>query len=202
MSSDLLKLDVGGMTCAACVASVEKIVERSEYVKAVAVNLPLNSASVKLTQSVNDAVTEEIISAINNGGFTATRHDKSKPLRERLEKQVANDGRKAGLALVLALPTIYLTMFADDMGNFAGFDARLFWALIMTMPVYFWSGISFHTNAWKTLRRGSANMDVLIHLGTSVAFFGQLESHLPESFPHSQKFSLKQSMYFLTESYS
>ena len=171
MSSDILKLDVGGMTCAACVASVEKIVERSEYVKAVAVNLPLNSASIQLNQSANDQVTEEIISAISNGGFTATRHDKSKPLRERLEKQVANDGRKAGLALVLALPTIYLTMFADDMGNFAGFDARLFWALIMTMPVYFWSGISFHTNAWKTLRRGSANMDVLIHLGTSVAFF-------------------------------
>ena len=50
MSSDILKLDVGGMTCAACVASVEKIVERSEYVKAVAVNLPLNSASIQLNQ--------------------------------------------------------------------------------------------------------------------------------------------------------
>ena len=171
MSSDILKLDVGGMTCAACVASVEKIVERSEYVKAVAVNLPLNSASIQLNQIANEAVTEEIISAISDGGFTATRHDKSKPLRERLEKQVSNDGRKAGLALMLALPTIYLTMFADDMGNFAGFDGRLFWALIMTIPVYFWSGISFHTNAWKTLRRGDANMDVLIHLGTSVAFF-------------------------------
>ena len=171
MSSDVLKLDVSGMTCAACVASVEKIVERSEYVKAVAVNLPLNSASIQLNQSANELVTEEIISAISDGGFTATRHDKSKPLRERLEKQVANDGRKAGLALILALPTIYLTMLSDDMGGFMGFDARIFWALIMTMPVYFWSGISFHTNAWKTLRRGSANMDVLIHLGTTVAFF-------------------------------
>ena len=202
MSNDILKLDIGGMTCAACVASVEKIVERSEYVKAVAVNLPLNSASIQLNQSASDRATEEIILAINNGGFTATRHDKSKPLREKLENQVTNDGRKAGFALMLALPTIYLTMFAGDMGNFAGFDARLFWALIMTMPVYFWSGISFHTNAWKTLRRGSANMDVLIHLGTSVAFFGLLESHLPESFPRSQKFSPKPSTYSLTESYS
>ena len=77
MSNDILKLDIGGMTCAACVASVEKIVERSEYVKAVAVNLPLNSASIQLNQSASDRATEEIILAINNGGFTATRHDKS-----------------------------------------------------------------------------------------------------------------------------
>ena len=48
MSSDVLKLDVSGMTCAACVASVEKIVERSEYVKAVAVNLPLNLSLIHI----------------------------------------------------------------------------------------------------------------------------------------------------------
>ena len=71
MSSDVLKLDVSGMTCAACVASVEKIVERSEYVKAVAVNLPLNSASIQLNQSANELVTtykigyKDIVTNIN-----------------------------------------------------------------------------------------------------------------------------------------
>jgi heavy metal translocating P-type ATPase len=72
--------------------------------------------------------------------------------------------------LILALPTIYLTMFADDLGGFSGFDLRLLLAAVMTIPVYFWSGFSFHTSAWKSIRRGGANMDVLIHLGTSVAF--------------------------------
>mgnify|MGYP003309777608 FL=1 len=61
-------------------------------------------------------------------------------------------------------------MFADDLGDFSGFDLRLLLAAIMTIPVYFWSGFTFITSAWKAIRRGGANMDVLIHLGTSVAF--------------------------------
>ncbi len=182
MSAEVLKLDVDGMTCAACVASVEKIIEKSQHVKAVAVNLPLGSANIQLHQSANEVTIQEILSDIKTSGFSANLHDESKPLRERLEKQVTNDGRKAGLALILALPTIYLTMFADDMGSFAGFDTRLFLALVMTMPVYFWSGLSFHINAWKALRRGSANMDVLIHLGTTVAFFWSVTVTLADNF--------------------
>ena len=182
MSAEVLKLDVDGMTCAACVASVEKIIEKSQHVKAVAVNLPLGSANIQLHKSADAGTIQQILSDIKTSGFSANLHDESKPLRERLEKQVTNDGRKAGLALILALPTIYLTMFADDMGSFAGFDTRLFWALVMTMPVYFWSGLSFHINAWKALRRGSANMDVLIHLGTTVAFFWSVSVTLADNF--------------------
>ena len=182
MSAEVVKLDVDGMTCAACVASVEKIIEKSQHVKAVAVNLPLGSANIQLHQSADAGTIQQILSDIKTSGFSANLHDESKPLRERLEKQVTNDGRKAGLALILALPTIYLTMFADDMGSFAGFDTRLFLALVMTMPVYFWSGLSFHINAWKALRRGSANMDVLIHLGTTVAFFWSVTVTLADNF--------------------
>ena len=182
MSAEVLKLDVDGMTCAACVASVEKIIEKNQHVKAVAVNLPLGSANIQLHQSADAGTIQEILSDIKTSGFSANLHDESKPLRERLEKQVTNDGRKAGLALILALPTIYLTMFADDMGSFAGFDTRLLLALVMTMPVYFWSGLSFHINAWKALRRGTANMDVLIHLGTTVAFFWSVTVTLADNF--------------------
>ncbi len=171
MDADLLRLDVGGMTCAACVTSVERIIGNVDSVKAVAVNLPLNLASIQLNQASNKLIIDEIIGSIIKGGFTANEQNQSQPLRERMANQVTSDGQKAALALLLALPTIYLTMLAKDMGSFAGFDARLFYALIMTLPVYFWSGMVFHTNAWKSIRRGIANMDVLIHLGTSVAFF-------------------------------
>ena len=193
MTGDLLRLDVDGMSCAACVASVEKIVGSVDSVKAVAVNLALNSASIQLNKSPTVEMVDGIIEVVNQGGFSATRQSESEPLRERMAQQVTNEGRKAGLALLLALPTIYLTMFADDMGDFAGFDARLFYALIMTLPVYFWSGMSFHTNAWKSIRRGTANMDVLIHLGTSVAFFWSLSvvfagkfSQMPEIFTDAE----------------
>ena len=193
MTGDLLRLDVDGMSCAACVASVEKIVGNVDSVKAVAVNLALNTASIQLNKSPTEEIVEGIIAVVKQGGFSATRQSDSEPLRDRMAKLVTNEGRKAGLALLLALPTIYLTMFADDMGEFAGFDARLFYALIMTLPVYFWSGMSFHTNAWKSIRRGTSNMDVLIHLGTSVAFFWSLAvvfagkfSQMPDIFTNAE----------------
>ena len=171
MNDNLLRLEVNGMSCAACVASVERIVGNVDSVKAVAVNLALNTASIQLKITPSNEVVDEIIQAIDKGGFTANQQNQSEPLRERMVKQVNSEGRKAALALILALPTIYLTMIAGDMGETSDFDTRLLLALIMTIPVYFWSGMAFHTNAWKAIRRGGANMDVLIHLGTTVAFF-------------------------------
>ena len=171
MNDNLLRLEVNGMSCAACVASVERIVGNVDSVKAVAVNLALNTASIQLKITPSNEVVDEIIQAIDKGGFTANQQNQSEPLRERMVKRVNSEGRKAALALILALPTIYLTMIAGDMGETSDFDTRLLLALIMTIPVYFWSGMAFHTNAWKAIRRGGANMDVLIHLGTTVAFF-------------------------------
>ena len=165
-----MRLDIQGMTCAACVSSVEMIVNTHESVKAVNVNLPLSCAAIQLHDNAPDSVTEEIIQKIKQGGFGASRPKQSKDRRTILEQHVSLEGRKAALALILALPTIYLTMFADDLGDFSGFDLRLLLAAIMTIPVYFWSGFTFITSAWKAIRRGGANMDVLIHLGTSVAF--------------------------------
>lgn len=193
MSDELLKLDVGGMTCAACVASVEKIVASIDSVNAVAVNLPLNSATIQLDQPINEEITEEIIATISKAGFTANKQQKIQPMRIKMANHVSAEGRKAALALILALPTIYLTMFANDMGEFAGFDARLLCAGLMTIPVYFWSGMSFHINAWKSIKRGTANMDVLIHLSTTVAFtwsllatFADKFSTMPEIFTNAE----------------
>ena len=165
-----MRLEIQGMTCAACVSSVEMIVNKHESVKAVNVNLPLNSAAIQLHDNAPESVTQEIIQKIEKGGFGASRPKQSKDRRSILEQHVSLEGRKAALALILALPTIYLTMFANDLGDFSGFDLRLLLAAIMTIPVYFWSGFGFITRAWKSIRRGGANMDVLIHLGTSVAF--------------------------------
>ena len=193
MSEELLKLDVGGMTCAACVASVERIVAGMDAVDAVAVNLPLNSATIQLGQPIDEEITEEIIATITKAGFTANKQRINQPMRAKMAEQVSAEGRKAALALVLALPTIYLTMFADDMGELAGFDARLLFAGLMTIPVYFWSGMSFHINAWKSIKRGTANMDVLIHLSTTVAFtwsllatFGGKFSSMPDIFANAE----------------
>ena len=137
MDDNLLRLDVEGMSCAACVASVERIVGSVDSVKAVAVNLAMNSANIQLNDSVSRDLVEEIVQAIDKGGFSASQQNKTEPLRDRMAAKVTSEGRKAALALVLALPTIYLTMVAGDMGETNGFDTRLLLALIMPMPGLF-----------------------------------------------------------------
>jgi len=170
LEDNILRLDVEGMTCAACVTSVERIISEHEEVRSVSVNLPLNNANVHLQGDVNLNSINSILKSIERGGFVASQRIQSEPIRDKMERDVKIQGMKAALALLLAIPTIYLTMFASDFQKILGFDGRLFSAMLMTTTVYFWSGWSFHSKAWASLRRGNTNMDVLIHLSTSVAF--------------------------------
>ena len=171
MAEESFTLNITGMTCGACVASVEKVVSKVDSVAEVAVNLPLNRAVVRLQPAAQFNQTKaKVISAIERGGFGA-KESRGKPaLFGEAKSELRRQGQKVSVALLLALPTLYLTMFADDMGSVNGVNKRLLFAFLTTLPVYFWSGWEFHMRAWKSLRSGTANMDVLVHLGTTVAF--------------------------------
>ena len=171
MSDESFTLNISGMTCGACVASVEKVASKVESVAEVSVNLPLNRAVVRLQPNTQlHEVKAKVIAAIERGGFGA-KESRGKPvLTAEAQLELRKQGRKVSLALLLALPTLYLTMFADDMGGVNGINKRLLLAFFTTLPVYLWSGWEFHVKAWKSLRSGTANMDVLVHLGTTVAF--------------------------------
>ena len=171
MAEESFTLNITGMTCGACVASVEKVVSKVDSVAEVAVNLPLNRAVVRLQPAAQFNQTKaKVISAIERGGFGA-KESRGKPaLFGEAKLELRRQGQKVSVALLLALPTLYLTMFADDMGSVNGVNKRLLFAFLTTLPVYFWSGWEFHMRAWKSLRSGTANMDVLVHLGTTVAF--------------------------------
>ena len=171
MAEESFTLNITGMTCGACVASVEKVVSKVDSVAEVAVNLPLNRAVVRLHPAAQFNQTKaKVISAIERSGFGA-KESRGKPaLFGEAKSELRRQGQKVSVALLLALPTLYLTMFADDMGSVNGVNKRLLFAFLTTLPVYFWSGWEFHMRAWKSLRSGTANMDVLVHLGTTVAF--------------------------------
>ncbi len=171
MTEESFTLNITGMTCGACVASVEKVVSKVDSVAEVAVNLPLNRAVIRLHPTAQFNQTKaKVISAIERSGFGA-KESRGKPaLFGEAKSELRRQGQKVSVALLLALPTLYLTMFADDMGGVNGVNKRLLFAFFTTLPVYFWSGWEFHMRAWKSLRSGTANMDVLVHLGTTVAF--------------------------------
>jgi len=171
MAEESFTLNITGMTCGACVASVEKVASKVDSVAEVAVNLPLNRAVIRLHPAAQFNQTKaKVISAIERSGFGA-KESRGKPaLIGEAKSELRRQGQKVSVALLLALPTLYLTMFADDFGSINGMNKRLLLAFFATLPVYFWSGWEFHVKAWKSLRNGTANMDVLVHLGTTVAF--------------------------------
>ncbi len=171
MAEESFTLSISGMTCSACAASIENVTSKVESVREVSVNLPLNRAVVHLQPSAQFHQTKaKVITAIERSGF-GVKTTRGKPaLIDDAKSELRKKGQKVSLALLLALPTLYLTMFADDFGTINGMNRRLLLAFFTTLPVYFWSGWEFHLKAWKSLRSGTANMDVLVHLGTTVAF--------------------------------
>ncbi|MAF93894.1 copper-translocating P-type ATPase [Candidatus Woesearchaeota archaeon] len=169
MDERQLTLSVTGMTCAACVASVERVLRGVEGVADVSVNLPLEKATVELHRSVSTSEREACVAAVEGAGFGAGELISPLDVRQRNIEKVAEQRRQVALAFALALPVFVLSMMLDDLGAAGPLDLRLTLAMLAALPVYLYSGAAFHRQAWLALRRGTANMDVLVHLGTTVA---------------------------------
>lgn len=164
-------LSVQGMTCAACVSSVTKVVEGIDGVEHVSVNLPLEKSwiEVNTNYAVHDVKTQTM-DAIQRAGFRA--HELKSPLQLRTEsEQLLSDQRKkVAYAFAMIIPVFLLTMVFEPIGTLYEMDVRWLLALVITLPIYFWSGMDFHKGAYASLRAGTANMDVLVHIGTTVGF--------------------------------
>ena len=161
---------IEGMTCASCVASVDSIISNVSDVDHVRVNLALEKAVVRWKDNalLDHSAIED---AVNGGGFSASSMPTPQRIREERELEVRQQGRRAGFALALAFPTLFITMFVSDLGSSNGMNSNWLIGFLLTLPVYLYSGQQFHTGAWKAIGNGRANMDVLVHLGTTTAFF-------------------------------
>ena len=161
---------IKGMTCASCVASVDSIISNVSDVDHVRVNLALEKAVVRWKDNalLDHSAIED---AVNGGGFSASSMPTPQRIREERELEVRQQGRRASFALALAFPTLFITMFVSDLGSSNGMNSNWLIGFLLTLPVYLYSGQQFHTGAWKAIGNGRANMDVLVHLGTTTAFF-------------------------------
>jgi heavy metal translocating P-type ATPase len=191
-----LTLQVTGMNCGACVASVEKAVSSLDVVASVAVNLPLEKARIVLTQAADTNAREQCIAAIISAGFKATDLTPAPQLREQNKTALHAKSWKVSVAFLLSVPVFILSMVLDDFGTYKGVNTRLFLAFFTALPVYIWSGAEFHRNAWASLRRGTANMDVLVHLGTTVAMLWSTVVTFAPLFSFSPDFILQSTHVF------
>jgi Cu+-exporting ATPase len=164
---DLLDLRIGGMTCAACAARIEKVLNRLPGVAA-SVNLATEHASVRVAPG--SATAQRLIEAVQRAGYDAEVVATADPAadKERREAQYRRELKQFWIAAALSVP-----LLAQMGGMLTGHHVDLLprWLqLVLATPVQFWIGRRFYVGAWHALRGGSANMDVLVALGTSAAY--------------------------------
>ncbi len=163
----VVEFAIGGMTCAACSARLEKVLNRQAGLQA-NVNLAAERARVRLSGAADEA---QVIAAVAKAGFSATLVDSQTREREKAAKlQVyRSDLQRFWISVALTLPLLgqMLFMFGEH-GHQNELPRWLQFAL--ATPVQFWIGWRFYDGAWKALRGGGANMDVLVALGTTMAW--------------------------------
>lgn len=164
-----LEFSISGMTCAACAARIEKVLGKLPGVEAV-VNFAAEKAHVRFTPGLTDA--DLIIAAINSAGYTAqlSTSDSYAEEKARKIKVYRQELRRFWFSAVLTLPLVLQMAFM-----FGGLDGHQdvlprTLQLLLATPVQFWIGRRFYVGAWHALRGGSGNMDVLVALGTSMAY--------------------------------
>jgi Cu+-exporting ATPase len=154
------RLRVKGMTCAACVRRVEKVLTRTPGVQAATVNLATETAEVETAQPID---IDALIDAIRTAGYDA------EPIEQAALAEVDQGHalqRRLWVSVTLTVPILALSMFLPH-----PLPAQGWILLALTLPVQFGVALPLYRAAWGALRHGTANMEVLVLLGTLAAFF-------------------------------
>jgi len=164
-----LDLAISGMTCAACSTRLEKVLNRIPGVEA-RVNLATEKARLRYTPGTADL--DSVLAAVAKTGFTASPITESSRAEAKTHK-AAEYRSELRIFLISALFT--LPLLAQMLPMLAG-EQHVEWLppwlqWLLATPVQFWAGRRFYSGAWNSLRGGGANMDVLVALGTSAAYF-------------------------------
>ena len=172
---EVAQLKLEGMTCAACANRIEKGLAKLPGVTDVSVNFALESARVEYNPgsvSVGD-----LQSKVKQLGYRALVRQDDGNGEARRAKETRKQRDKLILSAVLSLPLLW-SMVAHFSFTSWIYLPELFmepwFQLLLAAPVQFYVGRQFYVGAYKALRNGSANMDVLVALGTSAAFFYSL----------------------------
>jgi len=162
VDTSLIRKDfkVKGMHCASCVLLIEKTVRKQPGVMDVVVNLTTENATVQYDPGLSDD--KKIINAIESRGYKVVKDGANLKIREILELKI-----RLISALVFSIPVFILSMFVKE--NTLPFQPYIIW--ILATPVQFIIGRQFYRNFFGALKSFSADMDTLIALGTSAAYF-------------------------------
>jgi len=169
-----VSLDIEGMHCSSCAAIIEKSIRKVEGVKEANVNFAAEKASVLVDESL--AEKDALIKAVEKAGYkaTLTKQNQSEEDKNKQKDQIKSMFNKFLISFVLSIPMLYFMLF-DFFLNFPGRALLLPYvgivSFILATPVQFIVGKGFYKGMWAAFRMRTFNMDSLIAIGTSVAFF-------------------------------
>jgi len=163
-----IRLSVSGMSCAGCVASVEKALNTVAGVSLANVNFAEHTATIE-----GGASAEALIDAVQSAGYDAAELTGAEDEGEKEAAELAHYRKLLKMAAFAAV--VGFPQFAFGMaGLLPGLEGagRWFWLGIglLTVVMLVYSGGHFFTGAWKSARNHNANMDTLIALGTGTAW--------------------------------
>ena len=165
-----VEIAVGGMTCAACAARIEKQLNKLPGVEA-AVNLAAERAHVRFAPELADV--DKILATVVKTGFTASVSTADTHAEEKARKLAAYQAevKRFWIAAALTLPLVGQMAFMFG-GNAGAHDDVLprWLQFALATPVQFWIGWRFYVGGFNAIRGGSGNMDVLVALGTTMAW--------------------------------
>ena len=176
-----VELAISGMTCAACSARIEKNLNKAPGVVKASVNLASEKALIEITPGL--ATPDELIRIVEKTGYGAARSvDRTGEEREdqRLAYLHLRIAFWSGVILTLPLVAQMLSLFIPGYG----FMLPVWLQLTFATPVQFAVGWRFYKGAYHALRGGAPNMEVLVSLGTSAAYFFSLAVvvfHIPSA---------------------
>jgi Cu+-exporting ATPase len=159
-----LELSIDGMTCASCVGRVERALAKVPGVKGVSVNLANERAHLELLGQVDP---QTLIDAVTKAGYSASVWEVEHPQADVQQQRLHRERWALLAAIALALPLV-LPMVLQPFGVHWMLPAWVQFAL--ATPVQFIFGARFYVAAWKAVRAGAGNMDLLVALGTSAGY--------------------------------
>ena len=157
-------LPIGGMTCASCAGRVERALGKVPGVQSVSVNLANERAHIEVLGQMDPAV---LIAAVDKAGYTATLPQSETATEASQAQRLHHERWALLLTILLALPLV-LPMLAQPFGVHWMLPAWVQFAL--ATPVQFIFGARFYIAAWKAVRAGAGNMDLLVAIGTSAGY--------------------------------
>ncbi|MFV9511125.1 heavy metal translocating P-type ATPase [Tepidibacillus sp. LV47] len=167
---DKVELDIVGMTCAACSARIEKGLNKMPGVYSATVNLAMERAVIEYNADEVDL--DDFIKKIRDLGYDGKAHEDEQIGESAKEKELRKKRNKLITSAILSLPLLWTMLgHMGAMSLVPEFMMNPWFQLLLATPVQFYIGYQFYHGAYSALKNGSANMDVLVALGTSAAYF-------------------------------